>query len=124
MKDPAALVEVLQRSDELADLDMLEQSWFEDDPEITEIVAGRHGRGRAKLVTYLLQSVIARRREEWAELLLRVALWMREAPPEADLCWPELSLVAKAVADGRDLNEVGLMRAVAKRTIAVLASAG
>jgi len=124
MSDPAAVVEVLQRSDELADLEALEESWFEDDPQIAEIVAGRYGRGRAKLATYLLQSVIARRRDKWAELFLRTALWMREAPPEADLCWRELTLVAKAIAGGRDLSEIGLMRAIAQRTIAVLASAG
>jgi hypothetical protein len=37
------------------------------------------------------------------------ALWMREAPPEFDLCWRELAIVAKALADGRDMTEIGLM---------------
>jgi hypothetical protein len=49
---------------------------------------------------------------------------MREAPPEADLCWRELALVAKALADGRDMTEIGLMRDIALRTIAVLRDAG
>ncbi|WP_454620410.1 hypothetical protein [Bradyrhizobium cenepequi] len=124
MSDPAAVVEVLQRSDELADLEALEKSWFKDDPQIGQIVTGRYGRGRAKLATFLLQSIIARRRDKWAELFLRTASWMREAPPEADLCWLELTLVAKAIAGERDLSEIGLMRAIAERTIAVLASTG
>jgi DNA-binding NarL/FixJ family response regulator len=47
---------------------------------------------------------------------------MREAPAEADLCWRELAIVAKALADGRDMNEIGLMREIALRTIAVLTS--
>jgi hypothetical protein len=47
---------------------------------------------------------------------------MREAPAEADLCWRELAIVAKALADGRDMNEIGLMREITFRTIAVLAS--
>jgi hypothetical protein len=55
---------------------------------------------------------------------LRTALWMREAPPEADLCWRQLALVAKALADGRDVTEIGLMCDVALRTIAVLRDAG
>jgi DNA-binding NarL/FixJ family response regulator len=42
---------------------------------------------------------------------------MREAPPADDLCWRELAIVAKAVADGRDLSEIGLMRAIAMNTI-------
>jgi hypothetical protein len=45
---------------------------------------------------------------------------MREAPPEARLCWRQLAIVAKALADGRDMTEIGLMRDIASRTIAVL----
>ena len=42
----------------------------------------------------------------------------------ADLCWRELAIVAKALADGRDMTEIGLMRDIALRTIAVLRDAG
>src|SRR5262249_16777964 len=82
------------------------------------------GRNGAKVVTYLLQSVIARHRDKWGGLLLRTALWMREAPLELNLCWRELAIVAKALADGRDMAEIGLMRDIAQRTLAVLASHG
>jgi hypothetical protein len=47
---------------------------------------------------------------------------MREAPPELDLCWRELAIVAKALADGRYMAEIGLMRDIAQRTLAVLAN--
>jgi DNA-binding NarL/FixJ family response regulator len=77
-------------------------------------------RDRAKLASYLLQSIIARHRDRWADVVLRTALWMREAPAEADLCWRELAIVAKALAEGRDMTEIGLMRDIALRTIAVL----
>jgi len=93
---------------------------------ITEIpsqaIAGPRARNRAKVATYLLQSVIARHRDKWADLLLRTALWMREAPFELNLCWRELAIVAKALADGRDMAEIGLMRDIAQRTLAVLAN--
>ena len=62
--------------------------------------------------------------DRWADIVLRTALWMREAPPEADLCWRELAIVAKALVDGRDVTEIGLMRDIALRTIAVLRDAG
>ena len=58
----------------------------------------------------------------WADLLLRTALWMREAPLELELCWRELAIVAKALADGRDMAEIGLMRDIAERTLAALAN--
>jgi hypothetical protein len=110
----------LRESGELADLEVTAQSWFEDGPDIAQTVRGARGRNRAKLATYLLQSVIARHRDKWADLILRTALWMREAPPEFDLCWRELAIVAKALADGRDMTEIGLMHDIAQRTIAVI----
>ncbi len=117
MREPAALASVLRKSNELAELNAVAQSWFEDDPQVAQAVKSAGGRGRAKLATYLLQSVIARHRNRWADTVLRTALWMREAPPEADLCWRELAIVAKALADGWDMTEIGLMRDVALRTI-------
>jgi hypothetical protein len=124
MCEPAVLASVLRRSNELAELEAVAQSWFEDDPQVTEAVERARGRDRAKLATFLLQSVIARHRDRWAEIVLRTALWMREAPEAADLCWRELAIVAKALADGRDMTEIGLMRDIALRTIAVLGDAG
>jgi hypothetical protein len=124
MCEPAALASVLRKSGELADLAVLAQSWFEDDPQVAQAVKGVRGHSRAKLSAYLLQTVIARRRDRWAEIVLRTALWMREVPAEANLCWRELALVAKALADGRDMTEIGLMGDVALRTIAVLGGNG
>jgi hypothetical protein len=122
MRGGTAVETVLRKSGELADLEAVAQSWFEDGPDIVQTIAGARARNRAKVVTYLLQSVIARHRDKWADLLLRTALWMREAPLELDLCWRELAIVAKALADGRDMAEIGLMRDIAQRTLAVLAN--
>ena len=124
MREPATLASALRKSNELAELEAVAQSWFEDDPQAAQAVERARGRDRAKLATYLLQSVIARHRDRWADIVLRTALWMREAPPEADLCWRELAIVAKALADGRDMTEIGLIRDIALRTIAVLRDAG
>jgi hypothetical protein len=124
MREPAALASVLRKSGDLADLETIVESWFEDDPQVARAVERGRGRGRAELATYLLQTAIARHRDRWAEVVLRTALWMREAPPEAGLSWRELAIVAKALADGRDMNEIGLIRDIALRTIAVFADAG
>jgi hypothetical protein len=119
MCEPAAVASALRKSDELTGLEAIAQCWFEDDPQVAQAVKRARGHDRVKVATYLLQSVLARRRNRWAEIVLRTALWMREAPPEADLCWRELAIVAKALADGRDMTEIGLMRDIALRTIAV-----
>src|SRR6202023_4264258 len=115
MREPAALASVLRKSNELAELEAVAQSWFEDDPQAAQAVERARGRDRAKLATYLLQSVIARHRDRWADIVLRTALWMREAPPEAGLCWRQLAVVAQALADGRDMSELGLMRDIVWR---------
>jgi hypothetical protein len=124
MREPAALASMLRKSGDLADLETVAQSWFEDDPQAARAVESGRARGRAKLAAYLLQSVIARHRDRWAEVVLRTALWMHEAPAESDLCWRELAIVANVLADGRDMTEIGLMRDIALRTIAVLGDAG
>jgi hypothetical protein len=124
MCEGPTLVSVLRGSGELADLEAVAQSWFEDDPELVQAVERAHCPRDAKLATYLLQTVIARRRDRWAEIFLGAALWMREAPPEDDLCWRELVIVAKALTDGRDLTEIGLMRDIAWRTLGVLRATG
>src|SRR5262249_45556746 len=115
MLKPPTLRTVLRKSGELADLDLIEESWFEDDPQVAAAVESSKGCHAAKLAKFLLQTALARRRDKWADLILRTALWMREAPVEADLC---------ALADGEDLADIGLMRDVALRTVAVLASSG
>jgi hypothetical protein len=123
MCEPSALASVLRRSDELADLEAVSQSWFEDDPQITKAVGQARGGNRAKLATFLLQGIMARRRDKWAEVVLRTALWMHEASEPNDLCWRELTIIANALADGRDMTEIGLMHDVALRTIAAIEDA-
>ena len=46
-------------------------------------------------------------------------MWMRESRAREEPCWRELALIAKAVASGRDLSEIQLMRDIAERTVAV-----
>jgi hypothetical protein len=120
MRKPAAVATAIRRSGELADLEAVARSWFEDDAQIAQAVERAGGRDRRKLADYLLHTFIARRRDRWTDIVLRTALWMREGSSGTELCWPELTIVAKALADGRDLTEIGLMRDIALRTIAAL----
>ena len=120
MRDSAAVETVVRESGELANLQGVTQSWFEDSPEIAQLAAGSRGPERPKLASYLLQSIIGRSRDKWAELFLRTALWMREAPPEAGLRWRELAILARELAQGRDVIEIGVMHDIAWRTIAML----
>jgi hypothetical protein len=123
MREPAAVAAVLRNS-ELAGLEGIAHSWFEDDPQAARAVKQARGRGRAEVATYLLQSVIARRRDRWVEIFVRTAAWLREGPADAGLCWRELAIVAKSLAEGRDMAEIALMRDIALRTIEALRNIG
>jgi len=117
MCETAAVASLLRNSDQLADLERIESCWSDDDPQAAQIVKQARGRNRAQVASYLLQSVIARRRDRWAEILLRTAAWMRAAPQPDELCWRELAIIAKALADGRDMTEIPLMEVIALNTI-------
>jgi len=120
MCEPSAVASVLRNSAALPGLDGIAHCWLEDDPQAAQIAKQSRCRNPRQVADYLLQSVIARRRDRWAEIFLRTAAWMREAPADAGLCWPELAIIAKALADGRDMTEIALIRDIALRTIEIL----
>jgi hypothetical protein len=120
MCEPAAVASLLGKSDALAGLEGIAHCWCEDDPQAARIAKQARGRNRAQVADHLLQSVIARRRDRWVEIFVRTAAWMREAPADAGLCWRELAIIAKSLAEGRDMSEIALMRDIALRTIEVL----
>jgi hypothetical protein len=123
-RDPESIESALADSDVLIDLDEIEQSWFEDSSELREKVQSVSRRAREQFTTALLQGngAIAAHRNRWAELFVRTALWMRQAPDSDELCWPDLALVARAVLEGHDLTRIGLMRNIAERTVAALSN--
>jgi hypothetical protein len=117
---PEEVDTALADSDTLFDLDGIEQSWFEDDAEVAEIVDDALDRDDETLVRLLLQGVLDQRRNKWAELFVQIAFWMREADAEYP-SWADLTVVARALWEGRDLAEIGLMRTIAEQTIDVMA---
>jgi hypothetical protein len=123
MLKPHAVREVLRTSAAWAQFGSIAESWFEDDQEVAQLVGRPRGRQQVKMREYVLQSVLVRRREKWAEHFLWTALWLREAPDEKALPWRNFVILAQALADGRDLSEVSLMRDIAARTVTVLAQA-
>jgi hypothetical protein len=120
MRQPAAVTSILRRSDELVDLEAIAPSWFEDSPEVAQAIEQARGAYGKKLATYLLQTVFARHRQKWTDMILRTALWMHEASPAGDLCWPDLAIIAQALSEGRDMTEIGLMHDIAMRTVTAL----
>lgn len=120
MRKPSAVTSILQDSDALQDLEAIAQTWFEDSPEVDRAIERSSDASHQTLATHLLETVLAQHRQKWADMVLRTALWMREASTAGDpLCWPDLAIVAQALVEGRDMAEIGLMHSIAMRTIDV-----
>lgn len=119
---PAAVAKVLADSDRWAAVPGLAESWFEDDQDVARMVGASGRRMAGKQVEYLLHTVIERRREKWAELFLRTALWLR-AGAESAAPWQEFAILADAIAKGHDLGRISLMRMIATSTVTALISA-
>ncbi|GLH78335.1 hypothetical protein SSBR45G_32440 [Bradyrhizobium sp. SSBR45G] len=123
LRDPADVALALADSDDIFELDDIQDSWFEDDAELEQKVKSSSGRARAKLPAKLLLNTgaIGAQRARWAELFVMTALWLRERPRDQSSGWADLVVVARAVLDGHDLGQIGLMRAIAERTVEYLA---
>jgi hypothetical protein len=120
MREAASMSAILRNSGRLPILETIGDSWFEDDAEAAQIVGEGRGGPRSKRVEHVLNVLVAQRRSKWADLVLRTAVWLRDADASGELSWREFAIVAKALAEGVDLGEIGLMREVALRTVDVL----
>jgi hypothetical protein len=116
---PAAVAATLQTSGNLVEVLSVADSWFEDDQQVARMLQRGGRRSPEKQVDYLLQTVLERRREYWAEIFVWTALWVREAD-DADAPWPELVIVADAITKGHDIARIPLMQFVAANTAAAM----
>jgi hypothetical protein len=114
-RTPPAVATALRQSGELVTL-TIASSWFEDDQEVARMLQRAGRRSVEKQTAYVLQTVIERRRDTWAELFVWNALWLREAGG-AEQPWPELAIVADVIAKGHDLAEIPLMGFIAANTV-------
>jgi hypothetical protein len=120
MREAASVRAILRNSGRLPILERIGDSWFEDDAEAARIVGERRSGPRSKRVEHVLNVLIAPRRSKWADLVLRTAVWLRDADASGELSWREFAIVAKALAEGVDLGEIGLMREIASQTVDAL----
>lgn len=113
---PAAVATTLAASGDLVATSELTASWFEDDQDVARIVQRASRRSHEQQAAHLLQTVIEQRREKWAELFAWTALWLREANGGEGTPWQEFSILADAVAKGRELAQIPLMEFIAANT--------
>ena len=103
-----------QSADWLEDHPTLE-TWFEDN--VGKIIGTKRA-PRAKQIAVLLAGPLQTRRRRWAELAAWMALSLRHQRPPTD--WQGFAVLARELLGPRPLDEIGLMRAIADTSLAVM----
>jgi hypothetical protein len=117
----AAVSRTLRQSAGWLDEHSTLQTWFEDDANIARAI-GTHRAPRNKQMAVLLAGPMQARRRRWAELAAWMALALKHRREAAD--WQGFAIVARELLATRPLDEIGLMRAIADTTLAVMALQG
>lgn len=103
-----------QSADWLEDYPTL-QTWFEDN--VAKSIGTKRA-PRAKQMGVLLAGPLQARRRRWAELAAWTALSLKHQHGSGD--WQAFAILARELLGSRPLEEIGLMRAIADTTLAVM----
>jgi hypothetical protein len=115
MSRPAAVKAVLRESSAWTERHPICESWFEEGTEAVRVIAKLSARHPEEAIVRILDDVLEHRRDKWAEHCVWMALWLREQPDDTD--WRRFAIVARALVEGRNLEEISLMIAIAIRTV-------
>lgn len=117
--DPAclsasALTTILRESSHWLDAHTILKTWFEDN--VPKLVGSKRAAYEKRLAVLLTGPLQARRRR-WAEL----CAWMAQSLKyRGDADWQGFAIVARELLGTRPIDEIGLMRAIAKTTLEVI----
>jgi hypothetical protein len=128
-----AITASLQRSAGWMREDALWDSWFEDDSEVRDSLAGAKQDDVGAAARLLLDGVMDRRRDVWAERFVLTALWARavkagQPPPlgasARSVTWRDVVVLAHEVLSARPLRDIPVMAEIAERTVIAARSGG
>ena len=95
------------------------QSWFEDDPAVRALAAGKPRPKQAAVAKRVLEEILPARRAVWAERVLLLALWLRAGPEKfmpGGSPWRDCARLAHALQAGDGLADLPAMVAIAERS--------
>ena len=96
------------------------RSWFLDDADVRAIARSGSRRDMAGTVRRLLVEAMPKRRAEWAERFLLLALRARAAVDRANKAYTnDFIVLAKSLSGDLDLAAIPLMNAIARHTIEI-----
>ncbi|QQP93188.2 hypothetical protein IGS68_29090 (plasmid) [Skermanella sp. TT6] len=112
---PAALDELLKEGGDLADEYPFLDSWFEDGDQVQSLLGGKR-LSRARGEAVVLEQLLEPQRRRWTDLLAWTAFLLSRS--DEDERWTEFCAAARALAEGREVGDIPVMRYVAGQTVA------
>jgi len=92
MLEPEKVRAALEASGQLEAIAEISESWFEADPETERLASSFRGSTDQK-ATQILATILTSRRDEWAERVLRAALWLKQGSGGSERGWQELGCI-------------------------------
>jgi SEC-C motif len=91
-------------------------SWAEEGQEVEDLLDRLDGRSMKTVRDKIIDQILEKRRDIWAERFTLTALWMKEAPRRVGLPWEHFAIVAQKMIDEVPLRELPLMQRIAEVT--------
>jgi hypothetical protein len=91
-------------------------SWAEEGREVEDLLHRLNGRSLKTVRNTIVDQILEKRRDIWAERFTLTALWMKEAPRRGGLPWEHFAIVAQKMIEQVPLRELPLMQRIAEVT--------
>ncbi len=91
------------------------QSWAEGGDAVEDLLSRLEGRADRVVYEEIIERVLEKRRDVWAERFTLTALWMKEAP-KCSLPWENFAILAHKMVEGLPLRNLPLMHKIAEAT--------
>ncbi len=117
LKAPGPIEEIIESSDLWGSIDSVSGSWFEEGREVQEQLAEFDDDLDQDLLLRVLDEIVEPRKAKWTERFVWTALLFKEASADRALPWPQFTVLARELADGRSAAEIPLMANIAFTTI-------
>ena len=89
-------------------------SWAEAGQDVQNVLARLDGRTLKTVRNTVIDKVLEKRRDIWAERFTLTALWMKEAPRGARLPWEHFAIVAQKMTNQVPLRALPVMHRIAE----------
>ena len=114
---PGPIDEIIETSDLWGSIESISDSWFEDGREVQDLLSESDDDLDEDLLQRVLDEIVEPRKSKWTERFVWTALLLKEAKVDHLLPWPQFTVLARELANGRSASGIPLMESIAFTTM-------